>query len=603
MNPERARENFLKLQNFGVTTADELDRIMQKFMPALIRKIDDEDNGSEILNVRQRAIHAVETLCVGLRYPFDILEKFPSESLTNLLETEMECDHGSFSDFLVTYDQAIFRLRMQRGYSLENINELDEIISLLLGKRLDACGVDRKIEPYLRFLMRGGIPPRPMLDILVTLENVQPEIFQAIETEPDEKRDISEILFTAFSGLDDRQFEIIKRRYGIDMDRSETLQEVSSNYDISTERVRQIQVGSLKKMATRRVVKALVAALNRENILQDLFSDRKIIPVDGIQGMYNSLDFKKRLAIDLAYGNIRLFLDACSIRTEGAWVQEQDLHMVESEPVHLLESLGKRITVALRKQRLPITLSGVKSEIPDYPESVVRDEIVKTMKISIDGDIIDASTLRVSIRCLLVLREAGHAMVMQDIYSEVCQLFNRNEKFEKIHSAISNDPEFLIVERGTYNIYENLDLTMENIDYIRNCTYSYLKVIGGLISVKVLFPRLFRNMKEQFGKSFGPYMLLGFLQHDPRFITCRGLMVGLASEGGKTKYRSLGEDIRAVFLKSGGLMTSAEITRHLRDRRDVQETSVSTAIRKMPDVIQHKRGCYGLVEKTGKSKD
>ena len=597
MEPKRARENFLKLQNFGVTTANELDRIMQDFIPPLTNEATDENNMSEIRNVRQRAILAIESFCIGLQYPNDILENFPSDSLTNLLETERDCQHGPFSSFLKTYEQTVSRLRMRRGCSLKDINELDGIISMLLGKRLDACGVSREVEPYLRFLMRGGLPPRPMLDTMITLENIQPEILQAVETEPDEQRDISEIVSSAFSVLDERQFDILKRRYGIDMDRSETLEEISVSYGISRERIRQIQASSMKKLATRRMVKSLVTALKRENIVQDMFSNRKIITADRIGKIYDSLDIKKRLAINLAYGNMKSFLDAVSIRTKGAWVQEQDLHMLESGSEHLLESLERRINTALRKQYPPITLSEVISEIPDYPESVIRNEIMETMNISVNDDIIDASTLRGGIRYFMVLREAGHAMSMNDIRKETGRMFGNNDPIDRIQSTIIHDPDFLIVGRGTYNIYENLDLTTEDMADILNRVYCHLEDIGGFISVKVLFSRLFNDMTEHFGESFGHYMLLGLLHHDPRFKACRGLMIGLASEDKKTKYRSLGEDIRAVLLKSGKMMTLAEIVKHLETRRDVQETSVGMAIRKIPDAVQYGRGRYGMAEK------
>ena len=608
MEPKRARENFLKLRNFGVTTADELDRIMESVTPPSMKKATDEENMFEIPGLRQNAIHAVESFCVGLIYPNDLLEEIPSDSLANLLETERACHHGPFSDFLKTYDRTISRLRLRRNCGLKDINELDRVISQLLGKRLDNCGIDQGIETYMRFLMRGGTPPGHMLESIIALENVQPEILQTIESQtirsqPDENLDISEMISSALSKLDPRQYDIIGRRYGIGTGQSETLEDISSCYDISRERIRQIQAGAMKKMASRRMVISLTAALKNENIVQDLFSDRKIITMDRVGKIYNSLEVEKRLAIDIAYGSMKDFLDAGSIRSRGAWVQEENLHMMESGSGHLMKSLGKRIIAALRKQRLPINLSDVISEIPDYPELMIRNEITDTMKISIDGDIIDPSTLGSTIRYLLVLREAGHAMNLQEIQTAENRLFDKIEKIDKIQSIITHDPEFLIVDRGTYNIFENLVLTPENLADIQDCAYHYLKVIGGFISVKVLFSRLFKNITEHFGDSFGPYMLLGILHHDARFVTCRGLMIGLESENEKTEYRSLGEDIQAVLLKTGKIMTLTEIVEHLEIRRDVQETSVGMAIQSMPDVTQFGRGKYGLAEGTIRNRD
>jgi RNA polymerase primary sigma factor len=48
--------------------------------------------------------------------------------------------------------------------------------------------------------------------------------------------------------LSPMEVDILMRRFGLDTDDDETLEEIGKTYNLSRERVRQIQVASLKKM-------------------------------------------------------------------------------------------------------------------------------------------------------------------------------------------------------------------------------------------------------------------------------------------------------------------------------------------------------------------
>ena len=68
---------------------------------------------------------------------------------------------------------------------------------------------------------------------------------------PDEsviKQDIASHLHRIMKHLPSMAVDILKRRFGLDRDRDETLEEIGKSYSLSRERVRQIQIQGLKKM-------------------------------------------------------------------------------------------------------------------------------------------------------------------------------------------------------------------------------------------------------------------------------------------------------------------------------------------------------------------
>ena len=59
---------------------------------------------------------------------------------------------------------------------------------------------------------------------------------------------LKEIFERLFKGLNPREQEILKRRFGIIDGRSQTLEEVSQHFEVSRERIRQLETAALKKL-------------------------------------------------------------------------------------------------------------------------------------------------------------------------------------------------------------------------------------------------------------------------------------------------------------------------------------------------------------------
>lgn len=593
--PEHARNAFLKLPNLGRKSAIELDEIMQTVASFSTEGMDKNDGAFDVGTTYKRALHAAEVFFSGLRYPDELFEWSPPTRLANLLQIDQVEHHKNFADFLKTYADTALRIRSLPGCGRKSIEQLDQIVTQLIEARLLVCGADKEIEPFLRRLLRDEMLSQPALDLIIELGNLKSEDIQASETASIEEMPVAEIISASVSTLDERQQDIIQRRYGIEQDETETLEEIATGYNVTRERIRQIEKKAKLRIATKRTVKILIAALEREEALERLFKDRKIVSEEQIGIVSKSLKAEERLAIDLAYGDLRSFLDAESVRTEAGWVQEQDLLLVSQELGQLSGSLRQRIVSAIREQSFPIRMSAVASSIPDYPFSVIKDELSESLEASFEGDIICAAPrLPSSVRCILILREAGRAMHCDEVRARMYEVFGKDESIGQIGNTLAGLPEALIVERGIYDLYENLSLTHGDLTEIRSRTLRYLEAVGGFVSAKVLFSQLFQGETERFGIAFGPYMLLGILQDDERFDTKRGLMIGLASEDGKNEFRGLGEDVLAVLSEARRSMTLVEIANELEGRRDVLTTSISIGLETSPDAVSVGRGRFDL---------
>ncbi|NHQ74520.1 hypothetical protein HAT86_08580 [Roseovarius gahaiensis] len=593
--PEHSRQAFLELPNLGRKSADELDQILRSFVPSVTDPEGDQELISNEDGHFQRAIRAAEIFFSGMLYPDELFEWSPPTRLANLLKIDQLEHQKSFVEFLKTYDETASRIRSLPGCGRKSIEQLDEIVSKLMDARLSICGAGSEIAPDLRRLLRGEFVSRTSLESIVELGSIKPEDIKASETASIEDLTVAEIIAASVSSLDERQRDILKRRYGINSDEAETLEQVAPRYDVTRERIRQIEKKAKQKFETKRTKKILVAALEKEGTLERFFKNRKVVSEEQIGAVSKLLTAEERLAVDLAYGDLRSFLDAESVRTQAGWVQEQDLLLMSHEPEDLSGSLRQRIVSAIRDQHLPIRLSQIASLLPDYPLSEIKAELSGRFGATFDSDIVEsAAILPISVRCVLILREAGHAMHCDEVRARMYEIFSKDESIQHIGSTLARLEEVLIVERGTYDLYENLSLTDNDLQEIRDRTLRHLESVGGFVSAKVLFSGLFQGETERFGIAFGPYMLLGIVQDDKRFETKRGLMIGLASGDNKSEFRGLGEDVLAVLTEAKRSMTLVEIAEELEGRRDVLTTSISIGLENSPEVVSVGRGRFDL---------
>lgn len=408
---------------------------------------------------------------------------------------------------------------------------------------------------------------------------------------------LEEILSLSLSMISPDQRDVVERRYGINGP-AQTLQEIADQKRVSRERIRQIEKKAKKEMATQGTVKVFSSCLEREDVLSKLFLGRKLVAKEHISAVRDAIRPKDRLAIDIAYGDLKTFLDSESICTEVGWVKEHDILSVMQERSLLEGSLRQRLIDVIRAGRLPIRVSRLAKSVPDYPISSIEKELVESLEAELDGDIVRAARrLPGTVRCTLVLREAGHALHCSEIRARIYEAFGKDNSIGQIGNTLSGMREALIVARGSYDLYENLSLTDVDLRQIRDRAYRYLDKVGGFVSTKVIFSELFQGETEHFGVEFDYYMLLGILQDDTRFDAKRGMMIGLSSGSVDQEFSSLREEVVSILIDACCPMSLADIANELQGRRDVFPTSISTSLDHSPEAVSVGPGRYDLVRR------
>ena len=574
-NPDENRQDFLKLSGIDKISVMELDRIMREFKPDCAETPEDSSREEQACQDAGAVIsRAIEVFCAEMQFPDDLQDFIPPGKLADILEDERKSGSISFFRFLETYDQIIKHLKSRKDCNFWRIAQLDKAVSRLLRTRLNFCGADIGMASDLRRFMRGDILSPSALEQLAELEN---------RKDQGKNDTIQGVISVAMAGLPGKHHDILQRRYGIGQERVETLDEVSRDHETSRERIRQISNTIKEKLATPKTVARLAELLEQGDFLDRFFRNQKIVSPKKITAIARSFSPEERLAIDIAYGSTRLFLDALSVRTKAGWIRKQDISLLDHISDDISDTFWKRLKSTLQEQVLPLRLSVIASALPDYPVETIKLALSKNMGASFDEDIILAPRLPISMMCILILRVAGRALHFSRLQKEIRNIFEREVSDDVIKSILFNKSDFFIISRGTYDIIENIGLEQDDMVEIQNRAFDYLQSIGGFISVKTLFFRLFMKDKARFGNSFGFYLLLEILKRDKRFTTMPGLMVGTAAA---SEYKSLTEEIFEILANSEGMMTANEILFEIGDRRNIRSVSILNLLKGHPDIKQ-----------------
>lgn len=604
-DPEQARIDFQRhVKNLGRKSVSELHELVVEAFSSrgsgfensvpLGSSTEEPEDSAE----RQRVYEAAQRLFQGLLFPDEILDRYPSVRLKNLLLSTHSENPVPFSEFLSAFGETLHHLGDQKNCGRKSLQELERITDDIVTERVKALGISEEFIPIVRQVLEQRLLRKEELAAVLALEAVDLSALTKLGPAEVWGASISQIMPRVLVELTAREQEVVKRRYALDGGEPETLERISGDHGVTRERIRQIEAKALRKMRNKKVIKALSAALEAEDTIELIFSSRKIITDEQIGSAAKSLTPGERLAIDISYGGVKQFLESESVQTEAGWILERYMLELPEEPEIFAGSVRQRLVDAVLKKSLPIRVSSVAEHFPDLTLDGIRAELVDSFEATIEDDLItSAPRLPASARYILILRKAGHALHCKEIRALNHEVFGKDDSIQQIGSVLGGLEEALIVARGTYNLYENLNLSEEDIDTIRNTAYDALTVRGEFVSVKILFSELFQGTTEQYGTEFDYYMLLGILQDDERFDVRRGLMVGLTSFSSGQGFLGLNEEIIEVLSEAGRALSLEEIAEALEGRRDTFLTSIATSLDNSPLAVSVGRGHYDLTSR------
>lgn len=369
--------------------------------------------------------------------------------------------------------------------------------------------------------------------------------------------------------LDVRSWTIFSRRCL----QGRTLRDVATEVNLTRERVRNLAEKELEEFA-RNFGREL--HLYQQWILDWLESRHGIAAVQSLAQAYGGAEEDHRqmiTALGALWGEIAL---------DGDKVISGDLPDRNTE-------WNAAIKEMLYSVHWPLRLSEMLRQCPAVPEPYVIRYLQKRYQATIDGDrVVEIHKLPVPAMCLYALQEAGRPLKLREIAATVDALFGKKLVMNVVNAQVNRLENALIVDRGTYALYDSLGLGSGRIQEARDRCHGILSEQGGFLKSEMLLSALADNAAE-LAEPLTQYSLHGVLQDDDRFITKRGLMVGLVEN--EEAFESLGEMVQAV-LREKGPLTVAQVVAEIAPSRPVTAVSVQQAIGSNPGLISIGNGLH-----------
>jgi len=371
------------------------------------------------------------------------------------------------------------------------------------------------------------------------------------------------------SELNNNEYEILYLRAVDNL----TLQEVGDRKNITRERVRQIEKKARLKF---KVVSLFIKFTSKIDLI--LEESNGEIEVNEIGHLFK---ISSNMLLLMLYIYIGL--------TKSATRLKQGIIFRSSiETNH--KNWNNEIDSYLYSSIWPIDRDKLFYHLFDIPKSYVNRYLIEKKGAEISGQLIlKLNNIPRKVKVYLILKMANKPLHTSELTERFNLFFHENKNEHNIRSIVGDMDEALIVDRGIYTLYEQLNMDEVTIDDIRNKAYQFLMDKQKYISSKVIYQEIFQN--KQYNSILNEYTLHGILQDDLRFLVRRGFMIGLHDFSNKIMFQSLGEQIEEIVKKYGPISVQ-EILDKLSSNRNIFQSNIDSYIERSNSIIKISRGLY-----------
>lgn len=412
------------------------------------------------------------------------------------------------------------------------------------------------------------------------------------------------------NSLTKKEHLVIQKRYGLEGRRPQTLEQIGIKFNVTRERIRQIEVKSIKKLKAGCRIKVFSKFIDaeKEKILNDLGLSGDYVCQNHLNGWKRKIDGYNALGIDIVYGDVRSFLDhimeqvPLQVCKNKVWLK-RSLHSEYKEQVleqvrrgDVVKSPTLTIRALLASSTWPMSIETIHKEASWLTQEKIREILEKDFGAQFEGNlIVSIKSLSPTARCTIILRTVGRALSLSEMRSRHLDFFKFDMKEHNIGATLQRMDNALIVDRGTYDIYENLSLSANDINLIRDAVECLLDEYHEYTSTKVLFKNSEQRLPPSVHKELSPYILLGICQDDERFDCRRGFMIGLTKKEFQAEFMQLGDTILEIVSQHGPI-SAAEIHKMISHSREVFVTTIGKFLYDSEFILAADRGIYDTVE-------
>jgi DNA-directed RNA polymerase delta subunit len=252
----------------------------------------------------------------------------------------------------------------------------------------------------------------------------------------------------------DRDRQIIARRFGFGMNRRQTLEKIGNDFDITRERVRQIEKAAIAKMRASESSEIIRA----EELL------RSIVAAQG--GVMLAADVAS--AVGAGEQDVPYIIFLAMLSTNLELIEEDDdlRQTISLAPVygrHQVTQLLAEIVKTVRDYGKPITLAKLRSKLPSELEAGTLEQLMRVSKklAFFDGKwgLIswpEVNPKSIRDKTYLVLNRHGRPLHFSEIAKHVRGLGSnkRDVTIQAVHNELIKDVRFILIGRGIYALAE-----------------------------------------------------------------------------------------------------------------------------------------------------
>jgi hypothetical protein len=252
----------------------------------------------------------------------------------------------------------------------------------------------------------------------------------------------------------DRDRQIISRRFGFGLRRRQTLEKIGSDFEITRERVRQIEKAAVAKMRLSDAAEITTAG----EIMRAIAADQgNVLPIADVAEMLSAPDTDVPYIVFLALlsPEIELIDEDDDVRQAISLAQvfpRTQINLLLAEIIKTVKDYGK-----------PIALAKLKTKLPSELNSLTLEQFMRISKrlAYFDGKwgLItwpEVNPKSIRDKTYLVLSRHGRPLHFSDIAKHVRGLgtTKRNVTIQAVHNELIKDERFILIGRGIYALAE-----------------------------------------------------------------------------------------------------------------------------------------------------
>ena len=267
-----------------------------------------------------------------------------------------------------------------------------------------------------------------------------------------------DVVNNILSDLPSRSQEIVKKRFGIDGGKPQTLEKIGEDYGITRERVRQIIMDALKKISKyeendnfKKVVEKIIFTIKENN---GIIKETEIID--------------KLCAGNLKDANSLIFLSLGSSRI--ITIEDDDIKkswVVDKKTADKAKEVGLVIESILSKEHKLLTDSELIRKVMDIRQDLTGSEIISFAESLLNlnknnfdkwgmADWIEINPRGTRERIYAVLKEKGKPLHFKEIAKIIDEygLSKKKAHIQTVHNELIKNENFVLVGRGIYALKE-----------------------------------------------------------------------------------------------------------------------------------------------------